>query len=257
MNKIRKHIDELLTKRIKLTDDITDNMALFIDFLNKIYKDHEVAVFDIPFLENIEKFILLPENLDLIVKMFDKIKEQDGDASIVSSGSFGLYIFKLIDDGIIPFDNNFVVVNGSLRKIASDANNKVEILIKRYPDIEDESFIFLDDSFVYGGTRDKINKFLQKYNSEIYKSYVFYTHYKEDPDDVYSMFCATEIKEKVIPVHKNIDFINKYDLESCKDVINKEIKKENILNLKELVEFIKVTCPIKEGKVLKYKKFVN
>jgi hypothetical protein len=57
-DRIKKYVSKLLTHHVK-TDDpgISDNLILFVEFLKTIYKNEKIFVFDIPFVENIEKFI--------------------------------------------------------------------------------------------------------------------------------------------------------------------------------------------------------
>ena len=76
MNKLRNYIKELLKNKVQVEENVysdkketiekKDNLNIFIDFINKIYKDEDIAIFTFPFLENIDDFIIKPENIDLI-----------------------------------------------------------------------------------------------------------------------------------------------------------------------------------------------
>lgn len=230
MNKLRSYIYKLIEKeRIKdsfdiFNDEFVDipnrkNLAIFIDLINELYKKEDIAIFVTPFLENIEKYIIQPENVDIIDKMFDIITDQMDFSDIIMSGSFGLYIYDLIEKGIIDFDGNVVVVNGRMRK----ENPGIKILKQRY-DIEPSDYIFLDDSYVYGGTKEKIEEFLNDNDSELIKTFVFYSHYEEDPNSVYSSFCySIDVNEKIVPIHKQLDYLSKIDFKSCKNSLLKAI----------------------------------
>lgn len=251
MNKLKSYINDLLKNKVQLDKDIysdknetiekKENLKIFINFVNEIYKNEKISVFTFPFLENIDDFIIKPENIYLIKQMFKIIQKQAFYFDIITSGDFGKWIYKLIEDKVIKFNNNLVVVNGQIRKVKEDENNKIEILKKRFNDISYKDFIFIDDSFVSGGTRDKIDEFLRKkFNSRIIKTFAFYTHYHEDEDDVHSEYCyADENKEKIIPIHKHMDFINSIDLKSYEDIIYSNIKNGQISEMRDLFRIIK------------------
>ena len=260
MDKLKKYIKKLVKDKVNVGDDIFSerfehidnkkNISIFIDLINEVYKGEKISIFPTPFLENIEDFIIRPENLDIIKKMFQTIDEKmDGYYDIISSGSFGLYIYKIVKEGLINFDGNIVVVSGRIRK--TEPENGLKILEKLY-DIDNSDFVFLDDSYVYGGTRDRINTFLEKYDTNILRTFVFYTHYEEDPIEVYSEFCySTEVDEKIVPFHKQIDFINKIDFKLYENVIRDEIEKGNIKDVRELARTAKRISDNENVKIIK------
>lgn len=106
------------------------------------------------------------------------INKEDFDGFIVS-GKFG-------DRFVTFYLNNYhptkevLVANGSLRK-----GNDIGIENK---DLEGKKYIFLDDSFWSGKTRNVIKKFLENNNGILLKSYVFYDGNKESSDDVVSFY---------------------------------------------------------------------
>ena len=261
MDKLKQYIKELVKDKVDVGNDIfserfehidnKENISLFIDLINEVYKGEKIAIFPTPFLENIEQFLIRPENIDLIEKMFQTIDEKlDGYYyNIVSSGTFGLYIYKLVNEGLIDFDGNVVIVSGRIRK--SEPEDGIKILEKRY-DIDDSSFVFLDDSYVYGGTRDRIDSFLEKYDAQIMRTFAFYTHYQEDPLEVYSEFCySTDVEERIVPIHKQIDFINKVNFKLYENEIRDEIEKGNIKDVRELAKTAKRISDNDNIKVIK------
>jgi hypothetical protein len=259
MRKLERYIDELLTQQIGPDDVEDENISLFIRFIKGIYRDSSVAIFPFPFLERVDDFISSPNNMDMIRKMFDIIQKQEGTVNIISSGGFGLWIYQLVDEGEIEFDGNIVVVSGQIRKVKEDQDNRVEIIRKRYEMI-DEDFIFLDDSYFSGGTRDKINDFLKKYDSRIYRTFVFYTHNPENPKRVYSVYCYSENHiEEVIPIHKYSEYVKDVNLEEYADDIWDKIYKDEFSGVKELLRYIKSLndTKLQEGIVIKYKNFIK
>jgi len=256
--KLEKYVDELLDMRVQPGDIADDNIALFVDFINAIYQNKEVAVFTFPFLERIDEFIISPDNMDMIRKMFEIIEKQEGNVNIVSSGSFGLWIYQLVEEGEIEFDGNIVIVSGQIRKVKEDEGNKIIILKQRH-DIEDEEFIFMDDSYFSGGTRDKINDFLKKFGSKITRSFVFYTHNPENPKKVYSSYCYSENHiEEIIPIHRYSEYVNTVDLSIHEDIIWEKIYKDELKGIKELLRYIKTLedkNKLTEGFIIKYKNF--
>ncbi len=256
--KLGKYVDELLDMSVQPSDIADENIALFVDFINAIYRKKSIAVFTFPFLERIDEFIINPDNVDMIRKMFEIIERQEGEVNIVSSGSFGLWIYQLVEEGEIEFDGNIVIVSGQIRKVKEDEGNKIEILKQRY-DIEGEDFVFMDDSYFSGGTRDKINSFLRNFGSKITRSFVFYTHNPENPKRVYSTYCYSENhSEEVLPIHKYSEYVNTVDLSEYEDVIWEKIYNDGLDTVKELLRYIKTLDDknkLTEGFIIKYKNF--
>jgi phosphoribosylpyrophosphate synthetase len=230
MIKFFKYIQFILEHNVIHDKDI--NINLFISLIRRIYGD-DILIFKFDYLEKIENFLTRPDNFDLIKKLFSNI---DKNSDIIVSGSFGKYIFNIIDN--LDFDGNVILVNGSIRKVMEDKDNKVEIIDYRYRDIKNKKFIFVDDSFVKGGTRDRINEFLSKYNSEIVKTYTFYTHYKMDKNDVFSFYCYGKSNLIPIPIHKSLDKIKNINLFNFKNILIRKIDLGEITNLNDLVKTI-------------------
>jgi len=274
--KIEKYVEELLSQKVQVEDDFfsdkeepnlnKENIALFIDFIESIYKDKEIAIFMFPFLEKIDEFIIEPENINMIRDMFTIMESQlySSNFDIITSGSFGLWVYDLVERGIIDFDGNIVVVTGKIRKVKEDENNPIEIIKMRHKGISYKQFVFLDDSYFSGGTRDKINEFIKKYNSIVYRTFVFYTHNRENTEDIYSTYCYSDNHaEEVMPIHKYIEYIGSVNLSDYEDIIRDNIKSGQIKRLKDLLIMIKrlydneKMYKLKEKLIISYKNFIN
>lgn len=109
-------------------------------------------------------------NQKLLLQMLEKIKELEYDAIIVS-GSFGKtwekFYYQTVHSNSTNFKDLFIV-NGSLREGQIQENN-INI-----DTIKGKKFIFIDDSFYLGRTRDKIKAFIEKYQGIFLETYVFY-----------------------------------------------------------------------------------
>lgn len=273
MNKIKDYVEKLLSKKVQVEEDIfsngeeyinKENVELFVSFIKAIYEEEDIAIFMFPFLEKLDEFITEPQNIDLIKEMFAVMESKIGNNfDLISSGSFGLHIYKLIEDGEIDFNGNVVIMSGKIRKVKEDENNPVEIIQQKHTEISYRPFIFLDDSYYSGGTRDKINKFLKYYNSWIERTFVFYTHRREDPEKVYSLYCYEDNHTTdVIPIHKYVEYINSIDLKDYEDIIWANIKNKQITGVKDLLRMIKrlyegeKMFKLRENYIIKYKKFI-
>jgi hypothetical protein len=255
---IDQYVEYLLSQQV-YEGELDDNIMLFIDFIKRIYKKKNIAIFTFSFLEKIDEFIISSENIPLIQEMFDIILEDEpAGFDIISSGNFGKWILKLVEEEEIKFDGNIVVTTGSIRKIKKDENNIVDIIQKRFDDISNKNFIFMDDSYFAGGTRDRISEYLNNFNSKIKKSYVFYTHNLENPNEVFSFYCYSENhSEEIVPIHNYIEHLNKIDLSLIENIIWSKIDNDEISNIKELINNIKeLTEKVQEKRILNYKKFI-
>ena len=114
------------------------------------------------FFDNLDKNVqqeLIIEKLLLSIPIEDEI--------IIVSGKFGNYL---------------ILVSGGLR-----VGNKIDLsYIKNY--IENKNFIFIDDSFYSGRTRDVIKNELIKYKSNLIKTYVIYDGGKIRDSNVCSLY---------------------------------------------------------------------
>jgi hypoxanthine-guanine phosphoribosyltransferase len=277
-DRIEKYVEGLLKQKVEVDEDVysdkaepnlnKENIGLFVDFIDAIYKDKNVAVFMFPFLEKIDDYIAAPENIDMIKDMFIRIHEQLQDEfDLVTSGGFGQWIYSLVESGRIKFKGNIVVVSGSIRKVKEDEGNPIVILRQINKNIKNKSFIFLDDSYYSGGTRDKINDFLKQFGSDIYKTFVFYTHKKEDSGDVYTTYCFSDYHdENIMPINKYLEYISSVNLKDYEDIIWPAIRRGQLVCLKDLLRMIKRLYDsekegekffLKENLMLKYTEFIR
>jgi len=275
-DRIKKCVDDLLSQKIEDEDDIysdgdenlnKENIELFISFIKDIYKNDNIAIFMFPFLERLDEFIIQPQNIDMIAYIFFKMESELGNKfNIVMSGNFGLWVYKLMEEGRIEFDGGVLVVSGQIRKVKEDENNPITILKQRNLDkLHFKNFVFVDDSYCSGGTRDKINDFLKKYHSSITDTYVFYTHNEVNPkENVHSFYCYEEYHDElVIPINKYAEYIKSIDLKDYADIIGDDINNGQIKCVKDLLKMIKSLYEneniykLRENFIVKYKKFIS
>ena len=114
------------------------------------------------FFDNLDEKLRNDESLMWI--MINKVLENINFDYIIVSGKFGYAFQNFCQKN--NFYQNFISVNGSLRK--NDIINKLNI------DIYNKKIIFVDDSFYLGRTRDKIKNFIESYGANLISTYVFY-----------------------------------------------------------------------------------
>ena len=112
------------------------------------------------FFDNLDKALQDESILDLLI---EKIPE---NKSIAVSGKFGLF-FMGYYYAKFKTDKNIIYFPGGLR------NNNPEILIPKNH-IEGRKFIFIDDSFYLGRTRDKIKEYIESNGWSLYHTFVIY-----------------------------------------------------------------------------------
>jgi hypothetical protein len=102
--------------------------------------------------------------------------------NLVMSGRFGLSMISNYGNSLIRSFNKVIVTNGNLRK-----GEEPEIYCN---DFGNKPFIFLDDSYYSGKTKNSIqNKLLEiEFSAKIIKTLVIYDGSKELQPDVYSMY---------------------------------------------------------------------
>jgi len=131
------------------------------------------------YFNNIDNSLKVYKNVDLIKDIILKIKKDtNNNFNLILTGGFGDWVLTLIKKGIINIPKSLILVNGSIR----GKNNKLnkftygkEVNIEyQFGDIYHKKFILFDDSFYSGSTKNAIDKFLKKLNSEIIKTYVVY-----------------------------------------------------------------------------------
>ena len=130
------------------------------------------------YFDNFDAEMLKEENLDIVLSIFEPYK----GTNIAVSGKFGSYALELYKKGIIEC-KTIIRFNGGLRKG----------FIKEIEYIGDHNwagkgFVFIDDSFYRGRTRNRINQFLNVANSRIVHTSVVYDGSIEKDEKVTSLF---------------------------------------------------------------------
>ena len=120
------------------------------------------------------------KNNEPLMALFLLYAVQDsGICNVILSGEIGIRYLKMYTEHKITDYINLYVVNGGLRKgkdIVGGITSSLDVIPK---DLEGRLFIFLDDSYYSGKTINKVNDFLNKRGTAIWKSYVFYDGSKD------------------------------------------------------------------------------
>lgn len=128
------------------------------------------------YFDKLDEALRDPQNLDIILELFYNLNGH----SIIMSGKFGYYVLGLFDKGLIPV-KSLVVVNGSLR------NGEINSAELRNFSVGDK-FIFVDDSFYKGRTRDKVAEFLSQIGCNLVGTTVVYDGSIKKDKSVYSLY---------------------------------------------------------------------
>ena len=143
------------------------------------------------FFDNLDEEIRSNENLlnnfmrDYII---DYLGNNDIDG-VIMSGRFGrvatssTYISYYCEECV---GCHFLLVNGGLRK--GEEVEDVNFDSHNYTQERKGRFLFVDDSFYSGKTRNKINEKLNEYNCEIVHTIVLYDGSADKDDNVSSMY---------------------------------------------------------------------
>ncbi len=126
------------------------------------------------FFDNLDKSI---QETSIIYDLYNLI-EEDKRNNIIVSGKFGVFFTNLFHS-----HPNIILVNGSLRK-----NNKINDLEYLSNKIKDKNYIFIDDSFYSGKTRNSIKKEIERLDGNLINTYVVYDGSKEKDDTVISLY---------------------------------------------------------------------
>jgi hypoxanthine-guanine phosphoribosyltransferase len=137
---------------------VHDKINKIVDELLKVYKGGE------EYFDNLDEVIRKEENKDIILELFKGLQY----GNVVVSGKFGKHIEQMFLKAEIDV-LNLIVINGGLRE-----GNVREVKSYTSSDISNSYFVFIDDSFYKGRTREKINDYLKTYNSQIQQTRVVY-----------------------------------------------------------------------------------
>jgi hypothetical protein len=132
-----------------------------------------------PFFDALDDIIKSYENRDIILELVKNCENE----WIASSGEFGKIIYDLYNDGAFKC-KGVVVFNGKMLT----NNIGVESWIPQGFDLNDKSFVYVDDSYFSGGTVKKIEVFLTNYNSDIKLVNVMYDGSEEKLDFINSFY---------------------------------------------------------------------
>jgi len=127
------------------------------------------------YFDKLDDALKHPENIDIVSNLFSNLKDSD----VIMSGGFGYYVQDLYNKGLITL-KSLVVVNGSLRQ---GEVTKVSQWVE--PTLE---YVFVDDSFYKGRTRDKVQGFLNGMGCTLKGTVVVYDGSHVKDDTVHSMY---------------------------------------------------------------------
>lgn len=218
-----------------------DKIKYYVDELLKKFNGGE------EFFDKLDEVIRLPKNVDIIQKLFDIIyKEQGNKFNVIVSGKFGDWVKYLIDKSIIKVNGNLIHVKGSLRLNDTNLNklsySKYIDIIYKKTDIDNQHFIFIDDSFYSGSTKKSIEEWLRKHNSKLIKTYVIYDGNDKKFDDLKSLYRYYDYHTgKLLPVIKLFDILDKIKNEIPFDynLVFDKISKGEIRTSREMFNFIR------------------
>lgn len=119
----------------------------------------------------------------LITMLIGRVLATSSWDYIITSGTFGK-LFKEYSDKNMPesFSSRIITVPGGLRNGTN--------ITPFWENIEcsNKKFIFLDDSFYKGRTRDVVKKAVEEHNGNFINTYVFYDGSREKEPNVYSFY---------------------------------------------------------------------
>lgn len=117
-------------------------------------------------------------NRDLIQALLDQITADWGPMAIIVSGNFGQFLIQAKQRGYLRTQSEFYDVSGSLRGKKTDLltrqRSDQSVILKAH-DFYHRQFVFLDDSYYSGSTKEAIEKFLHACGSTLMWTYVVYS----------------------------------------------------------------------------------
>lgn len=106
------------------------------------------------------------------------LTNEDFDGFVVS-GKFGRRFYNFYTTNYEPY-KEVLVANGALRK-----GNEIGIENK---DLKGKRYVFIDDNFWSGKTKDRVKEYIEENNGKFLKSYVFYDGNKKKSKEVESFY---------------------------------------------------------------------
>ncbi|MGE0078106.1 MAG: hypothetical protein AB7S48_09620 [Bacteroidales bacterium] len=126
------------------------------------------------FFDNLDSNLTKTIYIDLLIDTFHLIKKYN---NISLSGNFGSFFWIYYHQ----YFDNIVLFNGSL-------GGQKPLIKKLKGRIDNESFIFIDDSIYSGITLRTVEQFLKMNNSQITNTYVLYDGSLKKEDNIYSLY---------------------------------------------------------------------
>lgn len=132
------------------------------------------------FFDHLDKAI---QQKPIVDQLFDIVGE---NKNIIVSGKFGWFLFMYLGINVAYKYRNFLVVNGGLRK--GEEFKILDYSYQRDEELNGLDFIFIDDSFYSGKTRDVIRNKINKHGANLIYTYVVYDGSKERDNTVSSLY---------------------------------------------------------------------
>ena len=133
-----------------------------------------------PFFDALDAMIRGDQNILKAFMNFVYSKIEGERFGVILSGNFGNAIFSTYGLDLYQNFKDVIIVNGGIRKGETPVIFKEKLVTTDY--------IFLDDSFYSGTTRNAISSALGSLNGRIVKTFVIYDGAKVRQKDVLSMF---------------------------------------------------------------------
>ena len=133
-----------------------------------------------PFFDALDAMIRGDQNILEAFMNFVYNKLDNRQYGVILSGNFGNAIFSAYGLRLYEDFSDVILVNGGIRK------GETPIIFK--DKLETTNYVFLDDSFYSGTTRNAIASVLGSLNGRIVKTFVIYDGAKVRQRDVLSMF---------------------------------------------------------------------
>ena len=133
-----------------------------------------------PFFDASDAMIRGDQNILKAFMNFVYSKIEGERFGVILSGNFGNAIFSTYGLDLYQNFKDVILVNGGIRK------GEIPVIFKEK--LATTDYIFLDDSFYSGTTRNAISSALGSLNGRIIKTFVIYDGAKVRQKDVLSMF---------------------------------------------------------------------
>jgi hypothetical protein len=131
------------------------------------------------FFNNLDKELLKHPILEVLIA---SIKEEHSKLDIIVSGKFGNFFHNYCSSERKASINKMIVVEGGLRK-----TNCLDLsYLEKY--IKGRQFVFLDDSYYLGRTRDTIKTEIERLGGKLVHTYVIYDGAKMLDESVSNLY---------------------------------------------------------------------